>query len=37
MPLYRGFIEWAIPSPDGKLLATNKYTGTTNVWFLANF
>ena len=30
-------IEWAIPSPDGKLLAINKYTGITNVWSLANF
>jgi len=30
-------IEWAIPSPDGKLLAINKYTGITNAWSLANF
>ena len=30
-------IEWAIPSPDGKLLAINKYTGITNVWSLAHF
>ncbi len=30
-------IEWAIPSPDGKLLAINKYTGITNAWALANF
>ena len=30
-------IEWAFPSPDGKLLAINRYTGITNVWSLANF
>jgi len=30
-------IEWAFPSPDGKLLAINKFTGITNVWSLANF
>jgi len=30
-------IEWAIPSPDGKLVAINIYTGVTNVWSLANF
>jgi DNA-binding winged helix-turn-helix (wHTH) protein/Tol biopolymer transport system component len=30
-------IEWAIPSPDGKLLAINKYTGVTNAWSLASF
>jgi Tol biopolymer transport system component/DNA-binding winged helix-turn-helix (wHTH) protein len=30
-------IEWAVPSPDGKLLAINEYAGTTNVWSLANF
>ncbi len=29
-------IEWAFPSPDGKLLAINKFTGITNVWSLAN-
>jgi Tol biopolymer transport system component/DNA-binding winged helix-turn-helix (wHTH) protein len=33
----RDSIEWAFPSPDGKLLAINKYTGITNVWSLANF
>jgi Tol biopolymer transport system component len=30
-------IEWACPSPDGKLLAINKFTGITNAWSLANF
>jgi hypothetical protein len=30
-------IEWAVPSPDGKLVAINIYTGVTNVWSLANF
>jgi Tol biopolymer transport system component len=30
-------IEWAIPSPDGKLLAIDKYTGITNAWSLTNF
>ena len=29
-------IEWAIPSPGGKLLAINKCTGITNAWSLAN-
>jgi Tol biopolymer transport system component len=30
-------IEWVVPSPDGKLVAINIYTGVTNVWSLANF
>ena len=30
-------IEWAFSSPDGKLLAINKYTGITNAWSIANF
>jgi len=33
----KNVIEWAIPSPDGKLLAINKHTGITNAWSLANF
>ena len=30
-------IEWAIPSPDGKLLAINKSIGIANAWSLTNF
>jgi Tol biopolymer transport system component/DNA-binding winged helix-turn-helix (wHTH) protein len=33
----RGSIEWAIPSPDGKHLAINRFTGITNAWSLTNF
>jgi Tol biopolymer transport system component len=30
-------IEWAIPSPDGTLLAIHKFTGIANAWSLTNF
>jgi DNA-binding winged helix-turn-helix (wHTH) protein/Tol biopolymer transport system component len=30
-------IEWAVPSPDGKLLAISKFTGIANAWSLTNF
>jgi len=30
-------IEWAFPSPDGKLLAINKFTGIANAWSLVDF
>ena len=30
-------IQWAIPSPDGKLLAINKSMGIANVWSLTDF
>jgi hypothetical protein len=28
---------WAIPSPDGRLLAISEFTGTKNVWEIENF
>jgi hypothetical protein len=28
---------WAVPSPDGRLLALGEVTGTDNVWEIENF
>ena len=28
---------WAIPSPDGRYLALNAFTGENNVWMVENF
>ncbi|HMK29119.1 MAG TPA: hypothetical protein VK473_05485, partial [Terriglobales bacterium] len=31
------FINWAIPSPDGRMLALNEAAGTSNVWAVEKF
>jgi hypothetical protein len=33
---FRNFL-WAVPSPDGRLLAIGEVTGTKNVWEIENF
>jgi len=30
-------VEWAVPSPDGHLLAINEFTSSSNVWAVENF